>query len=154
MSAVRAAAVVLAADASRARLFAAVSSQGELHEIADLGNWANRLHEGDLVADRRGERGSFSGPGRPTEGGHSKWGGDSMKAHRAEEFAAKVCECAARELAETHAERLYIVAEPRFLGLLRQRMDETLRSHVVGEVDKALATHTPAEIRAALPPQL
>jgi protein required for attachment to host cells len=141
-------AVVLAADASRARLFAA-DTGGDMRELVDLDNWAARLHEGDLVADRGGQRGHGT-----TQGGYSAYGGGSMKAHRAEEFAAEVCERAARGLRETRAQRLYVIAEPRFLGLLRQRMDDRIRARVAGEIDKELTAQTPAQIRAALPAQL
>jgi protein required for attachment to host cells len=146
-----AAAVVLAADAARARLFVAERDDGALRELddLDLDNAAARVHEGDLVADRSGRQRD-----RPMEAGHSAYGGDSMKAHRSEEFAAEVCERAARSLHDTHAGRLYVVAEPRFLGLLRQRMDAQLRACVAGEIDKALTTKTAAQIRAALPPRL
>lgn len=144
----RSAAIVVAADAARARLFT-VGLNAELEELADLDNEAARMHDGDLADDAGGRRGH-----RPTQAGASRYGGESMKEHRIEEFAAAVCERAARALREEHAERLYLVADPGFLGLMRQRMDDRLRKCVAGEVDKSLATRPPTEIRAVLPARL
>jgi protein required for attachment to host cells len=142
-------AVVLAADASRARLFVAERGSVSLRELGDLANPEARLHEGDLVADRGGRNGR-----RPMESGHSALGGGSMKEHRIEDFAARVCEQATRALREQQADRLYIVAEARFLGLLRQRLEKSVQKQVAGEVAKSLAGKAPAEIRQALPAQL
>jgi len=141
--------LVVAADSVRARLFAAATPTAPLQEIGDLSNPEGRLHEGDLVEDATGRRGT-----RPTQAKHSAFGGQSAKRHRAEEFAAKVCELAAGALRDNGAERLYIVAEPEFLGILRQRMDRSVQRCVAGEVAKSLATRTVDEIRAVLPSTL
>lgn len=150
-----AAAVVLTADSSRARIFIAEAApeaddrDAGLRELADLENAAARLRESQLAADRAGRRGT-----QPTQGQQSRWGGQSMKAHRAEEFAAAVCARADQVLRDAHADKLYVLAEPQFLGLLRQRMSDALRARVAGEIDSALAQQSPARIRAALPAQL
>ncbi|MDM4771246.1 host attachment protein [Solimonas sp. SE-A11] len=141
--------LVVALDAARARILAALTPEAPLRDYASLANPEGRLHEGDLVADSGGCRNH-----RPTEGGHSASGGGSMKQHRTEEFAASVCEGVEAALRDTHAERLYVVAEPGFLGLLRQRMDDQVEQRVVGTIPKSLANETPERIRAALPSRL
>lgn len=140
------AALVLVADSARARLLKAPAPHAPLEEFADLANPEARSHEGDLVAD--------SGGRRPPQGGHSAFGGDSMKRHRAEDFAAAVCARAAAALREAGALRLYIVAEPGFLGLLRRRMDRRVERCVAAEFAQSLAGGTLDQIRGALPPRL
>ena len=119
--------LVIAADAARARILAALTPEAPLRDYASLANPEARLHEGDLVADSGG---------------------------RIEEFAASVCEGLEAALHDTHAERLYVVAEPGFLGLLRQRMDEQVEQRIVGTIPKSLARETPERIRSALPSRL
>jgi len=143
------ASVVLVADSARARLFDAHAPTAPLHEVEDLANPVARLHEGDLVADGAGVRN-----GESMSAGHSAYGGGSMKDHRIEEFAATVCKHLAAVARKSEARRIYIVAEPSFLGLLRQRMQRTLKRQVVDEIPKTLTGKAPAEIRAALPARL
>jgi len=143
------AALVLTADAARARILAAVTPDSPLREYADLSNAEARLQERELVSSPTGRRNH-----QPTQGGHSAYGGGSMKRHRIEEFAASVCEGLQSALSATGAQRVYIVADPDFLGLLRQRMKPGLGRHVAGEYAKSLATETPERIRAALPARL
>lgn len=140
------ASVVVVADSARARLFAANTPTSPLQELADLSNPEARLHEHDLVEDSAGRRGT-----RPTQAKRSAFGGETAKRHRAEEFAAKVCDRAGSALREQRAQRLYLVAEPEFLGLLRMRMDRSVQRCVAGELAKSLAGRAPEEIRAALP---
>lgn len=140
------ASVVVVADSVRARLFAASTPTSPLQEFDSLANPEARLHEHDLVEDSAGRRGT-----RPTQAKRSAFGGDSAKRHRAEEFAAKVCDRAGTLLRDQRAQRLYLVAEPEFLGLLRMRMDRSLQRCIAGEIAKSLAGKALDQIRAALP---
>ncbi|HZP12169.1 MAG TPA: host attachment protein [Nevskiaceae bacterium] len=148
--------VVLVADSARARLFDAPTPTAALHEIEDLSNPVARLHEGDLVADRAGVKHGRSAQvhGGSMTAGADAYGGGGMRDHRVEEFAKSVCERLADTVRRTDAERVYIVAEPQFLGLLRARMDAPLRRRVAGEIAKSIAGKPPDEIRRALPPRL
>jgi protein required for attachment to host cells len=142
-------ALVVAADSARARLFAADNPGAPLREIAALANPEARLHEHDLVEDEAGRRGT-----RPTQAKRSAFGGQTAKRHRAEEFAADVCARAEVGLREAGADRVYLVADPEFLGLLRQRMDERLQKRLAGAVAKSIVGSSVDAIRAALPPRL
>jgi protein required for attachment to host cells len=138
-------ALILAADSVRARLFASRQPGAPLEEVADLLNPDGRRHEGDLVEDDAGRRGT-----RPTQAKRSAFGGETAKRHRAEEFAAEVCKRVAAELRNAKAERLYIIAEPEFLGLLRMRMDKSVQKKVVEEIPKSITGKAPEEIQAAV----
>lgn len=142
-------ALVIAADSVRARLFGAGTPDAPLREIDALLNPEGRLHEHDLVEDAAGRRGA-----RPTQAKRSAFGGETARRHRAEDFAAAVCKRAARGLRETGAERVYLVAEPEFLGLLRQRMGRALERRVAGAVAKSVTGKPAGRIRATLPPRL
>ena len=50
--------------------------------------------------------------------------------------------------------RLYLVAAPRFLGLLRGHLSKPCRELVAGEIDKDLVRHGIDDIRAQLPRHL
>ena len=64
--------------------------------------------------------------------------------------------CEDLESARTAGEfnKLYVVAAPTFLGLLRKHQSSALRQLVAGEVDKNLSTKDPAAIRKQLPDYL
>jgi len=138
---------VLVADNSRARFFAAEKAKGPLREVQDLVHPQARLRAGDLVTDR---------PGRdrnPGVGGHDV-GEDSPKLDGADRFALEVC--GALEAGRTGGafSKLYVVAAPQFLGLLRKHQSASLRQLVAGEVHKNLTTHDSADIRRYLPDYL
>jgi len=136
---------ILVADNSRARIFVADKAKGPLEEIRTLASPEARLHEGDLVTDKGGRDRS------PGGAGHGVNDGDAHKHENAERFAAQVC--AELETARNAGDlrKLYVVAAPTFLGMLRQHQSPALRQLVAGEVDKNLSIQDPATIRKALP---
>ncbi|MEA3277051.1 MAG: host attachment protein [Pseudomonadota bacterium] len=137
---------VLVADNSRARFFAAEKAASPLIEVRDLTYPEARLHEGDLVTDKNGRDrnpGTGAAHGFGTESAHKQDG--------AERFALQVC--SELESARTGGEfqKLYVVAAPTFLGLLRKHQSSALKQMVEGELDKNLATRDSAFIRKHLP---
>lgn len=136
---------ILVADASRARIFSAEKSLSSLNEIRALTSPEARLHEGDLVTDKGGR------DRNPGVGAHGFNIEDAHKQENAERFAAHVCQEleAARNSGEFR--KLYVVAAPSFLGMLRRHQSNSLRQMVAGEVDKNLSTQDPASIRKCLP---
>lgn len=142
-------AVVVAADSARARVFRAGTPDAPLEEVDALVNPEARLHEHDIVEDSAGRRGT-----RPTQAKRSAFGGETAKRHRAEDFAAAVCATARARLRAAHADRLYLVAEPEFLGLLRKRMGRALQRQVAGAIAKSVTSKPAGRIRAALPVRL
>ena len=139
---------ILVADASRARIFAADKALSPLNEIRTLTSPEARLHEGDLVTDKGGR------DRNPGIGAHGFNVGDEHKQDNAERFAAQVCHEleAARNAGEFR--KLYVVAAPTFLGMLRHHQSSALRHLIAGEVDKNLSTQDPAAIRKCLPDYL
>ena len=140
---------VLVADNSRARFFAATKTTSPLEEVRDLTYPEARLHEGDLVTDKGGrDRNSSTG------GAHGLGIESSHKHDGAERFAQMVC--GELESARNNGAfaKLYVVAAPTFLGLLRKHQSSALRQLVAGEIDKNLSTKDSILIRRQLPDYL
>lgn len=137
--------MVVVADASRARVFTADKPAGPLNEIETLSNPEARLHEGDLVSDRGG---------RESRGGGSSHGygtGSVAKEEAANRFAAEVCRHLERSRTGNELAKLYVMAAPAFLGLLRKHQSQALRGLITGEISKDLSRERPERIRAQLP---
>lgn len=139
---------VLVADASRARFFAAEKPASPLAEIQDLTYPEARLHEGDLVTDKQGRD---RNPGR---GGHGVGSEASHKQEGADRFALMVCNELESARNTDAFRKLYIVAAPAFLGLLRKHQSSALKQLIASEVDKNLTTRDPPAIRTHLPEYL
>jgi protein required for attachment to host cells len=137
---------VLVADNSRARFFAAEKALSPLQEVQDLTYPEARLHEGDLVTDKGGRDCN-----RSTGSAHGLGTDYTAKQDGAERFAQMVCTELESARTKGSFSRLYIVAAPAFLGMLRKHQPAALRQLVAGEVDKNLATHDAAAIRKHLP---
>ena len=139
---------ILVADNSRARFFAADKAAGPLQELHDLLYPEARLREGDLVTDR---------PGRdrnPGTGAHGFGDDVSHKQDGADRFALEVCNHLESGRNDGAFRKLYIIAAPQFLGLLRKHRSASLRQLVAGEVDKNLTTQDSTAIRKHLPDYL
>jgi len=139
---------VLVADNSRARFFAAEKATSPLLEVQDLTYPEARLHEGDLVTDKQGRD---RNPGR---GAHGVGGDGAAKQEGADRFALMVCNELENARNNGTFRKLYVVAAPAFLGMLRKHQSAALKQLVVGEMDKNLATKDPATIRKQLPDYL
>lgn len=140
---------VLVCNRSKARLFNA----NRLSIVAEVAAWANpqgRLRDRDLVTD---------GPGKYKGGGnggqhHAQDArtapGDKVAAGFARDLAAAV-----EGMIGTHQlEKLYVVAEPTMLGLLRNALSKQGRKLVADEVAKDVVEQTPEQIRSYLPVRL
>ncbi len=138
---------VVVADSSRARLFTTDKPAGPLNELEDLTYPEARLHEGDLITDRSGrerERNTGFSP-------HTMGREEEHKQEAANRFAHLLCEKLESGRTSGEFEKLYIVAAPAFLGLLRKCYSEPLSKTVAAEIDKDLTTLDPKTIRERLP---
>lgn len=137
---------VLVADRTRARFFTLRSAAGALAETGGFADDTARKPARELVTDKAGRRTAVpNGAGDATRADPQK--------QAAQEFARRI----GREL-EADANRnaldaLIVVAEPRFLGFLRETMPARVSGLVQHEVHKDLA-HAPldeieAHMRAA-----
>jgi protein required for attachment to host cells len=142
------AAWVVVADASRARIFTADTASGPLVEIQTLAHPEARLHEGDLVSDR---------PGRDRNSGmrgHDLGHGNDAKQEEATRFASQVSEALECGRTNNRFKKLYVVAAPNFLGLMRKNRSSSLEKMVAAEISKNMAGHELDDIRKCLPQYL
>lgn len=137
---------IVVADGGRARVFETRWGNGKLTEIEDRINGDARLRDGAIVSDRQGR--SHQGAD-----GHAH----SLERHeppseRAEDaFARELCADLVQARKRGDVARLYLVAEPTFLGRLRRHLDDATQRIVVQDVASDLTRHSPEDIRKALP---
>jgi protein required for attachment to host cells len=140
---------IVVADSSKARILVAESGQSPLVDDRDFIHPESRLREQDLVSD---------GPGSETDsGGYGKHSmGHEGTAHQkqAETFAGELCDEIDKLRRKSDLRRIYLVASPKFLGLLRSGISKQCAQLLAGEVNKDLVTHSIEDIRSHLPRRL
>lgn len=140
---------VVVASSTRCRIFKQDRHNAPLVELEDLVQPEGRLRRRDVESDR---------PGRALDGsGHGRHGmGDPLDRveHESARFAKRVAGRLERARQRRRFDRLVVVAEPRFLGHLRQGLTDATRSCVTTQLKKNLCTADPTSIREALPYRL
>lgn len=138
-------AAILVADGGRARLFA-VQPPGRFDRRVKVEEVADFIHPAQRMAD--GQRFSTTKPGvrnRPDRAGHGKGlqtSDDRRDGHDAEEgrrFAETVVHGLAQHLRQTTVRKVVVVAEARFLGVLRKVLAKHALPVPMEEWDKDLS---------------
>jgi len=140
---------ILVADSSKARILSADDRTAPLTELKDLIYPEGRLREQDLVTD-----GSGAGNGTSGNGTHSMGHEKDAHQHEVKKFARELCVELDRAAQGKDVRKIYLIAAPRFLGLLRQGLSKPCAEKVVGEISKDLVNHSVADIRKHLPKAL
>lgn len=139
---------IIVADNTRARIFTADSPSSALNEIEDFTHTESRLHDKDMTTDLPGKIKSADG------GGHAFEQPTDPKKHEADNFAHQVAQHLAAAHNANKFEQLLIIAEPSFLGLLRNRLAEHIKTHICFELDKNITHQSAENIRKHLPEYL
>jgi protein required for attachment to host cells len=137
---------VVVADAGRARIFSAIDKAAPLTETKDLVNTATRLRDQDLIADGHGSGVDSAGHGKHTMGHEN----DAHK-HQASEFSRQLADEIEKERGTGALLRIYIIAPPAFLGLIRSELTKASSELVEETIDKDLVQHSIDDIRSHLP---
>ena len=140
---------IIVADAGHARVFLAEQPNSELVEIQTLTCPEARLHEGDMVSDSPGRERDASG-----SGSHDMGHASDAKQGAAIRFAERVSEVIEAGRIAGRFNRLYVIAAPAFLGIMRKHYSSATSQLIAAEIDKNLTTHDVIEIRKQLPKQL
>ncbi len=135
---------LIVADSSRARIFHVASLAGDWREVAGLGHPSSRSRRQDLVADRSGRTFDRSGRGR-----HAMEDRQDVRSLESQHFASEVAAYLQRQ--ERAAQRIGVIAPPKFLGRLRQQLKGGERAKLRFTVDKNLVTQPAAAIRRQAP---
>ena len=136
---------IVVADHSRARFFTAEKPTGALVEMNELLNPGARQREHDISSDRPGRLAAPDGTH------HGVGDGENAREHESTLFARQVVEHLTAARTAGIMSRLYVFAEPEFLGLLRKHMDAPLRGLIEKETDKSVGSRSAKEIRELLP---
>jgi protein required for attachment to host cells len=136
---------ILVADSARARLFL-MEKDHSLQEAETFVCPDDRLHEQGLTSDRRGR--SFDSRGG---GSHEMEPGTSQREQTAIGFAAELADRLENLRTAGEMDKLVLIAAPRFLGHLRSKVSDPVRSLVALSVDKDLTQQTPAQIAEHIP---
>ena len=136
---------ILVANAARARLFEAEENDGRLVERAAFEHPEARLHGAELTRDRGGSVQESASDMRhriePRQDPHDKV---------AVEFAHALADMLDQGRIDHDFERLILVAPPRFLGQLRDSLDEQVARLVSESLHKDASRATAEEIESML----
>lgn len=140
---------VVVADSSRARIFRAEGRDGRLVEMEAMAHPEGRLREASLTTDLPGRTFDSHGQGR-----HAMEEETPPKRHEAIQFAKRIGGVLENARNAGDYDALVIVAEPRFLGLLRENLSHETIKLVGVQLDKNLVRQGPEAIRERLPARL
>ena len=137
---------VVVADSSKAKILLAEDGRSALVEHRDYVHPESRLKEQDLVSDGTGSESDPGGFGK-----HSMGHENAAHKKQAEIFAHELCDEIDRLRQPRDLRRIYLVAPPKFLGLLRASISKQCVELLAGEVNKDLVTNSIEDIRSHLP---
>ena len=140
--------LIIVADQSKARLFSINSPEGALNEIQCLEHDVAREKSGALASDRPGRSFDSGGQGR-----HAMSTSVDPMEQEAIRFAKEIGEQVTVICRDGNYNHLMIIAAARFLGLLREAIDNP-QQLTVTEINKNLGQYNAREIRTHLPDRL
>jgi protein required for attachment to host cells len=137
---------IVVADSSRARIFERIERTRHLREVDDFINPAGRADATDLRSD---ERGRFYGKGERQQGHTAEPAVDPVR-HESELFARDVAQHLNKALGEHRYQRLYLLAAPKFLGLVRGKLRKDVQKVVEAELAKDISGLSQHQVEAYL----
>ena len=139
---------IIVANAARARFFsvAPLNANAPLIGLEDRVHPSSRLHGGDLETDSPSSVFDSQGQGR-----HAVEPPTDIKEQQAEAFALELSNYLEEMRNANRYGKLYIIASPHFLGLLRGHFSNGVTQLIADTVDKDLTQHAVEDIRTHLP---
>ena len=134
---------IVASSGSAAHVWRTTSRFGEWQLLSTLENPEASRREADFASDRPGR--SFDSFGR---GRHAMEPGHSGHEHELSRFAQQVADKINAAFAAGSVAKLVLLAEPKFLGLLRTRLSHAAAAGIVLEASKNLVKLDVNEIRS------
>jgi protein required for attachment to host cells len=131
---------VLVANGSQAKLYRVVKFP-KIEELTTFAHLESRLHNKDLVSNRPGQ-----GSDRVGFASHSYEPPSDPHELELEKFAKDLGRSLSGSCQKGEFSRLYVMASPSFLGLLRPHLDQKTKTCIVAEVPKDMIEHTIKEI--------
>jgi len=126
---------VVVANSAQAKIFRLVVFP-KIEFLTSLQHPESRLHDIDLVSTKPGSTNDRGGTHRSSYQAPS-----DPKQLEMEKFAKDVTSYLSSACRKKEFSRLYVLAPPTFLGLLRQHMDQKTRDSIVAENAKDMTDH-------------
>lgn len=139
---------VVVANGSVARIFTG-NNLKQLEELEVLEHPESRLHGRDLVTSKPGR--AFDSVGGGSHGYEPPLSPQKNETHH---FAAHLADHLEHGRRANAFTKLYLIASPSFLGLLRDELRSHIKELVALEVDKDATSKTKEEIKGYLPIRL
>lgn len=133
---------IAVADRGRCRIFAQETRHGPLQEVLDLVSSRATLKNKDINTDRHGRTFDSGGQGR-----HALASSIDVASQEATRFAKDVSTQLDAARKKGRFGRLYVIAEPRFLGHLRAAFNRPLKDVVAAEIGKDWTSQSSDQIR-------
>lgn len=143
---------IVAANASRARIFSQAEPSRPLEEIRDLVDEAVRLRAAETRTDRLGSMAAAKGTynvGAATPGSTYQ-PAQTPEEHETENFARQLSACLLEAWQEGRFGKLQLAASPQFLGVLRGVLDAHVKAVIELEINKDYTQSSAAELRERL----
>ena len=146
---------IVSADAGRARIFAETDTQKPYEEVEDLVSPNARARDIDINTDRIGT--TAAGQSIHNTGGATPnkqyEPAQTPEQHDAEFFAKDICAFLLKGMQDKRFGKLALVAEPKFLGVLRGQLDAQLKPLVELELNKDYSHSNAQQLREQLQAQ-
>ena len=134
---------IVAADSVRARIFEVEGVDTNFHELRDFVNEAGREQDRDLLSD---EKGLFHDKGGRAHAPHTGEPRVDPVGHETELYAKQVCDYLEQARVEHRYDGLFLIAFPKFLGLLRQNLSKEAQQLIKNEVPKEISALNAREV--------
>lgn len=135
---------VVVANSALAKYYKVVKFP-KIEEISSLEHPESRLKDSELVSERPGRSFNRVGTGR-----HAYEPETDPKKYEAEKFAKMVGDKINEAYLSGQFSRLYLIASPTFLGLLRPYLHSKISATIVNEIPKDIVDHSAEEIERHL----
>ena len=137
---------ILAADSARARIFEIASRDKQCREIEDFLNPDGRSQNREINADADGRYYGYGAQYRAFAAGQKV----TPVEHKTELFSKVVGRYLDKARAQHRYDKLYVIAPPEFLGLMRQNLTKEVQKLVADEINKDLSTSDMSEIERCI----
>lgn len=134
---------ILVADSTRCRIFAQGKEYGPIREFENLLRPENRQREQDIYTDRQGR--TFDSQGR---GRHAMERPRTARQQEAARFATAISARVSKARKANKIDGIVLIAEPQFLGRLRDGLEKSSQKLVELEIPANLTQADAAAVRA------
>ena len=140
--------LIVVANSTHSKIYRAENTH-KIIEIKHIDHVESHMHARDLVSDSQGRNTNTALYGSDTMEDKT-----SLKTKEAVIFARQIIAYLEEGFNKGECERIYLIANPAFLGHLREVLTPHLAKLVHTEINKDLTQLTPEQIREYLPPAL